>query len=115
MKKLFPFLLAVFVASGLLGCGKKTASIAAKSKAFDGAPVTVRETWNAAVARAGTNDYAGASGLLVGLRRQQLTPAQTEAVESALTTVMETVYAAAERGDPAAKAAIEEMKKRGRR
>ncbi len=109
--------LVVWVAlvSLIAGCSKGPASIAGKSKVFDSAPAAVKEFWTQAVACAQTNDYAGATLRLMELRKQELTPAQSAAVEASLKTVTEALYAAADRGDPAAQKAIDELKKRPRR
>jgi hypothetical protein len=103
--------LAALVAS----CSRSPSSIGGKSKAFDSAPAAVKESWTQAVACAQTNDYAAATILMKELRKQELTPEQSAAVEASLKTVMEAMYEAAERGDPAAKKAIEELNKRPRR
>jgi hypothetical protein len=109
------FALFLALAALVASCSKSPSSISGRSKVFDSAPAAVKESWTRAVAFAQTNDYAGATTLLMGLRKQELTPAQSAAVDASLKTVMEAMYAAAERGDPAAKQAIDELKRRSRR
>ena len=96
-------------------CSKSSSSIGGNSKAFDRAPAMVKASWSKAVTCAQTNDCVGATILLKELRTQPLTPEQSAAVEASLKSVTETMYTAADRGDPAAQKAIEELKKRSRR
>ena len=109
------FVLFIALVALVASCSKSPSSISGRSKVFDSAPVAVKESWARAVACAQTNDYAGATILMWGLRKQELTPAQSAAVEASLKTVMEAMYAAADRGDLAAKKAIDELKKRPHR
>jgi hypothetical protein len=109
------FVLFIALVAMVASCSKSPSSIGGRSKVFDSAPTAVKESWTRAVACAQTNGYAQATILLWGLRKQELTPAQSAAVEASLKTVMEAMYAAAERGDPAGKQAVEELKRRPRR
>jgi hypothetical protein len=102
-----------FLAMVLAGCGKSVSGV--KSNAFDNAQAPVKEVWVQAVACAQTNDYAGAAIRMMGLRNERLTPEQAAAVESAMKTVTEAMYQAADRGDAAALKAVEELKRRPRR
>ena len=110
-----PFVLLVALAALAAGCSKSPSSIGGKSKVFDSASAAVRESWTQAVACAKTNDYAGATVLMMGLRKEELTPEQLATVDASLKTLTEAMYEAAGRGDPAAQKAIEELKKRPRR
>jgi len=109
------FVLWVALVALVASCRESPSSIGGKSKVFDRAPAAVKESWTQAVACAQTNDYAGATLLLAGLRKQELTPEQSAAVEASLKTVTQAMYEAADRGDLAAKKAIEELKRRPRR
>jgi len=109
------FVLWVALVALVASCSKSPTSIGGMSTVFDSAPAAVKESWSQAVASARTNDYVGATILLLGLRKQDLTPEQSAAVEVSLKTVTEAMYEAADRGDPAAKKAIEELKKHLRR
>ena len=108
MKYCFILLLALVV-----GCSKNSSCV--RSTAFENAPAATKELWGQAVAAAQTNDYAGAAVRMMSLRKEQLTPEQAAALESALKTVTEAMYQAADRGDPAALKAVEELKRRPRR
>lgn len=107
-------LLVVAAVACVAGCSRGPASLARNSKAFDSAPAAVRDSWNKAVACVQTNGYVGAVPLLFGLRSQPLTLEQSAAVEAVLKPVTDALYAAADRGDPAAMQAIAELKKRPR-
>ena len=109
------FVLWVALVTLVASCSKSPSSVGGQSKLFDSAPAAVRESWTQAVACVQTDDYAGATILMLGLRKQELTPDQSAAVEASLKTVTEAMYEAAARGDPAAKKAIEELKRRPRR
>ena len=113
MKHILVFLVAGLAAVGMAGCGSR--SLDQNSKAFASAPAPLKESWTKAVACVRSKDYAGAAPLLFNLRTQSLTPDQSAAVEAAVKTVTEELWAAADRGDPAAKQAIEDLKKRARR
>ena len=110
----YQFVLWVALVTLVASCSKSPSSIGGKSTVFDSAPAAVKESWTRAVACAQTNDYAGATILMLGLRKQELTPEQSAAVEASLKTVTEAMYEAADRGDLAAKKAIEELKNRPR-
>lgn len=77
--------------------------------AFDKATPELAQSWAAAVGAAKTNDYFGAETLLHQLLRQDLTAQQKQAAEHQLTIVVERLNAALDRGDPAAKAALDQL------
>jgi hypothetical protein len=102
-----------FAAVLLCGGCKKSGSggpAAAEIKAFDTAAAEVKQLWLAAVAADHTNDYAGGITLYYTLMRENLTPAQQEVVAKVSTGLKQRMSDAAEKGDPAAKAAVQELR-----
>ncbi len=94
----------------LSGChGKRTS--APDSQAFAQAPQELKQLWEVAVNADGTNDYATAQTVYFSLMRQELTPEQRQAVNNASTALNARMTKALEAGDPAAKAALAELRK----
>ena len=96
------------------GCTKAGSGApgAAEVKAFDGAKPEVKEIWEAALAADRTNDYARGLVLYYSLMREELSPEQQAVVAKVSTTLKQRMTDAAEKGDAAAKAAMEELRKR---
>jgi hypothetical protein len=94
------------------GCKKSSSSglTAAEIKALDTAAPEVKQIWQAALQADGTNDYTGAHTLYSALLRENLTPAQSEVVVKASTTLNQRMFSAAQKGDPAAQAAVQELR-----
>lgn len=68
--------------------------------------------WTAATEAARTNDYVGAQNLLFGLlNAQTLSAEQKAAVSKEIGTVNDQLYAAFDKGDPAAQKAVEELRR----
>jgi hypothetical protein len=104
-----------FAAVLLCGGCKKSSSgglSAAEIKAFDTAAAEVKQVWQAALQADGTNDYTGALTLYSALLRENLTPAQSEVVAKASTILNQRMFSAAQKGDPAAQAAVQELRHR---
>lgn len=81
-----------------------------ENHAFDSASPELKQSWAAALEASKTNDYAGAQTLLYGLLGQQLTPEQQKAVQDEITVVRDNLTAAVQKGDPAAQAALQQLR-----
>jgi hypothetical protein len=102
-----------FAAVLLCGGCKKSSSgglTAAEIKAFDTAVPDVKQIWQAALQADGTNDYTGAITLYSALLGENLTPAQSEVVAKTSTSLNQRMFSAAQKGDPAAQAAVQELR-----
>ena len=102
-----------FISILLLGCGKSPNAIASsKSKAFESAPAATKQAWQTAAAAARTNGYSAA---LIALSKIQadptLTSEQGAAVRELSRSLSDSMYDAANKGDPAAKASLQELRK----
>jgi len=96
----------------LCGCSKGGGSFSSHDqKAFDGTTPELKQTWQAALEASRTNDFEGAKTLLYNLVRSDLTPDQQQAVKHALTQLDQKFTQALEKGDPAAKQALEALQK----
>ncbi|HEV2207635.1 MAG TPA: hypothetical protein VG167_02610 [Verrucomicrobiae bacterium] len=96
----------------LTGCGKRPVAGLSTSDqaAFNQAPPQVKQIWDTAVASDRTNNYAAAQELYYALLRESLDPAEHDAVVKASTAVNERLMAGVEKGDPAALAALKELR-----
>lgn len=94
------------------GCKKSSAAApaAAEVKAFDTAAPDVKQVWQAALQADGTNDYAGALTLYYSLLRENLTPEQQASVARVSTSLKQRMSDAAQKGDPAAQAAMQALR-----
>jgi len=101
------------VGFALTGCGHKVPSAISSSdkQAFDSAPPEIKQVWLTGIEAVNTNDYAAAQNLFYSLLNQDLSPAQRQAVANASTMVMNRLYEGAEKGDPAALKAVEELRR----
>ncbi len=106
--------LALFVTAG---CGHKTATLSeADLKVFDSAPAEVKQTWEKALAADKANDYLTTQNLLDSLGKMQLTDAQNNALQSEIGSFSLRLWQAAEKNDPAATKAVQEINQsKGRR
>jgi hypothetical protein len=97
----------------LVGCSKSAVSVGdAKSKLFDNADPAIKASWNAGLSALKTNDYALAITTFQQLLAQpNLTAEQGQAVADTFATASEQMSAAAAKGDPNAKKAMEDLKK----
>ena len=94
------------------GCSRSsgTGLTERENHAFDSASPELKQSWAAALEAGKTNDYVGAQTLLYGLLTQQLTPEQQKAVQDEITVVRDNLSAAVQRGDPAAQAALQQLR-----
>ena len=94
------------------GCGQKggPAQSSAGADAFDKASPAMKQIWNLALEASRTNDYVTAQTLLFGLLRQEPTPEQTAAIQNQITVSRQRLEAAVEKGDPAAQAALKQLR-----
>ncbi len=102
-----------FAAMAIVGCGKNAASVSEKnSKVFASADETTKTNWQSAATALKSGDYATAILTLQELLSQPtLTTEQQQAVADTLATANEQMTAAANKGDPKAKAAQEALRK----
>jgi len=109
MKNLILFLLlAVASAVVLGGCGPGSAKVtAANKKAFDSATPDLHRKWAQAQAAGVTNDYVQAIVTLRSMLPQSLSKEQIEAVQNAISLYFANMMKAIDRGDAAAKNALE--------
>jgi hypothetical protein len=83
----------------------------AEVHAFDQAAPDLKQIWMTALEASKTNDYVGAQTMLYGLLNQNLSPDQKNAVTKESTALNDRLYAALEKGDPAAQKAMEDLRK----
>jgi predicted small lipoprotein YifL len=93
----------------LAGCGKKAPVTADDAQVFDKAAPELKQMWQIALEASKTNDYVTAEMVLYRLSRPELTPEQRDAINRQLTGLTERLNDAVAKGDPAAKAAVEEL------
>lgn len=79
-------------------------------RAFENAPPELKEIWTQAMEADKTNDFYKAEVLLYELIRQVPAPEQVEAARSELVLVHARFQDLVSKGEPAAKAAFEQMK-----
>ncbi len=96
----------------LASCSAKKAPdlTAPALQAFDTAAPEAQQTWTLALEAGKTNDYVRAEKLLDSLFDQALTQEQRQAVRTELAVLNQRLSTAAEKGDPAAKAALQELR-----
>ncbi|HWV99630.1 MAG TPA: hypothetical protein VNZ64_08070 [Candidatus Acidoferrum sp.] len=78
---------------------------------FAQAAPEIKQAWEEASAADRTNGYASAQSLYFMLLRLQLSPQQRQAVEQASTGLNDRLSSALQKGDPDAKAALEELRR----
>lgn len=100
--------------AGLLliaGCGQKTAKLSsADAHQFDNAPPELAQKWQTVLNADKSNDWVTARVALYDLSREKLTPEQEQAVGNEMLSLKQRMQAAAEKGDPAALKAYEELR-----
>jgi hypothetical protein len=82
-----------------------------ESQAFDNAPADVKEAWKNAVTADTANDYVNAQKLLDGLKQMQLSDDQKKALDAETAAFHLRLWQAAEKNDPAAVKAAQEINK----
>ena len=110
MKQRFLALFMAGVVVFLAGCHGSKERVP-DSRPFAQAPADIKDLWDTALAADRTNDYAIAQTLYYGLLRQPLTPEQKQAVDAASTMLNNRMLRALQTGDPAAKAALAELRR----
>lgn len=105
-------ILALACGLWLVGCGSKPPPklTASEEHVFDSAPPALAQMWQAALSAGRTNDYVGAQTLLYALTRSDLSPEQSDAVGKEITSLKQQLNAAAQKGDPAALKALNELR-----
>ena len=96
----------------LSACGKKdpaNAVTAEDMRAFDGATPEVKQLWTGALESAKTNGYVDCQNQLNLLLQAELTPEQRGAALREGRTMGDKLMAAADKGDPAAKEALQQL------
>ena len=94
------------------GCGQRPAKLTAdQSKAFDSAPAEVKQTWEKALAADKANDYVAAQTALDSLDQMILSDPQRKALEVESGAFGLRLWQAAEKNDPAAVKAVQEINK----
>ncbi len=72
----------------------------------------IKAGWESAMAAIATNGYTAATVALTTLQRQSgLSPEQLKAINETVTAVSDQMYDAANKGDAAAKQAIQDLRK----
>lgn len=97
----------VVIGLGLSGCSKDAASIgSSRARLFQSADPQIKQQWDVVNAAIQTNGFVTAMMNLSKLQQAALNPEQLKAVQETATAVSDQMYAAANKGDAAAKAAI---------
>lgn len=108
-------MLAGCLAGALLlatGCGQSSAKLTTEqSKTFDSAPAEVKQTWEKALAADKANDYVAAQTALDSLDKMILSDLQRKALEVESGNFGMRLWQAAEKNDPAAVKAVQEINK----
>jgi hypothetical protein len=114
MRSTFTTLLAVAAVLLCGGCKKDSSPgpTAAEIKAFEAAGPEVKQVWQAALDADRANDYGKGLTLYYSLLGENLTPEQQEAVGRLSTGLKQRLSDAAEKGDSAAQAALQELRQR---
>jgi hypothetical protein len=97
----------------MTGCGKAAPpKVASGTKVFDAVSPEIKAEWDKTLAAAAANDYATAITTCRKLQaRGDLNDAQRAAVIDTMTAVNSKMSDAAQKGDPNARKAIEELRK----
>jgi hypothetical protein len=100
------------VACALLpGCGNRTAKLAPSDReVFKDAAPELKQSWESGLTADKVNDYLTAGTNFLSLLGQNLTVEQIHAVQTAMVSLNERMYAAAAKGDDSAQKAIEALK-----
>ena len=103
----------LLLVAGLCGCGGSAqSSMARHENAFNAAPAELKAQWQDALNAARSKDYAAALGALNKIAAAtNLEPQQADAVREVSTSVSDEMYDAANKGDPKAKQAIDDLRK----
>jgi TRAP-type C4-dicarboxylate transport system substrate-binding protein len=101
-------LLAVVVTA----CSKKPETVTMNTAAFDSAPATIKQKWNAAGESMAKKNYLGAATNLISVLdgAKELSAEQKDVLQKTWAELGEKTYAAAETGDKAAIEAIQTIR-----
>ncbi len=115
-KQLKELLLPLVIGTGsvlFVACGHSPESAASRGdKAFSAAPPSLKTNWDAVKVAIRSSEYAGAlTNIQLLSVSPGLTAEQTAALQETGTALSDQMYAAANKGDTRAKAAIEELRK----
>jgi hypothetical protein len=103
--------LCLFLGLAVAGCKKSSQAAAVDAKAFDSASAELKEAWSTALKAAEANDYATAYITLAQMRTQPgLSGEQGRAIASESTIVHARMDEAAQKGDPNALKAIQDIR-----
>lgn len=113
MNPLFKWASLVWLAISVAGCGSSAQSKMSRyEKAFNAAPPELKAQWDTALNALKSKDYAVAVGTLNQIAViTNLAPEQAVAVREVSTAASDEMYDAANKGDPKAKQAIEDLRK----
>jgi hypothetical protein len=102
----------IFLGLSLIGCSKKSESVAISLTSFETASPELKSKWKAGAEFAAENNYLGAATNLDELfgATQQLTAEQNEALTQAWEQLGNRAFAAANAGDKAATEAVLKMR-----
>ncbi len=114
MKRL---LLGLTLVTALVGCSKSPNTLSAgRAKLFDSADPEAKALWATVMAATKTNGYIESMVALQALRQKEnLSPAQDQAVYDTLAAVNTQLRERAEKGDAAARKVLEDMTQMQRR
>jgi hypothetical protein len=94
------------------GCAPKAPTLSSSDmKAFDSASADVKQTWEKALAADKANDYLNAQNLLDSLAKMPLSADQSNALVVESGTFGARLWQAAEKNDPVAVKAVQEINK----
>jgi hypothetical protein len=98
----------------VVGCGQKASSGPAPidKQVFANATPQIKQAWEQALEADRTNGYVLAQRLLYELSNLPLAPEQEAAVNNEMTAVTRRMYDQANKGDPAARAAAQALRRR---
>jgi len=105
----------LFLGFGSSGCHKTEKLPTVNVKIFDSAPQEIKDAWSSALSAAETNGYAAAYLTLGQMRAQPgLSEEQRQVIANESTLVHTKMTEAAQKGDPAALQAIQEIREASR-
>jgi hypothetical protein len=107
-----PLVLLALIMLTAAGCGERGVKLSsAQSKAFDNAPAEAQQAWAKALAADKANDYVNAQTLLDSLKQRSLSEPQQQALDTERAAFGQRLWQAAEKNDPAAVKAVQEINK----
>ena len=102
----------IFQFLSLAGCTKSTPGITSEQRsAFDSAPAEIKKMWQDALAADKVNDYTRVQALLLDLQTKEMSKEQQQALVDEFDAYGQRLLAAAEKGNPDAKNALDDWRK----